>query len=131
MIKSKFIVFIFDLLLDYDDAVAFKKQVPYLSETDIEYTGVGAFISFSHTEEIYQHRVETDAVVFDGVWINSKELTAESEAMVHIKDGIIDYIEIWSFDGNYPKKELETYELKQVWQGSPEKVITVPANACA
>jgi hypothetical protein len=126
MIKSKFIASLLELLSDGDsDGLLLKRQLPYLTEKEYEYTGSGLFIRFNHTKEILNFKLLTETSVYNGVWIKSKELTEEAEAILHIKDGMIDYLEIWSFDGNYPSKELDSYELRQVWKDSPGKVISV------
>jgi len=59
----------------------------------------------------------------NGVEIESSELELGAEAMVIIKNGLIDYLEIWSYNGEYPEKELTSYTLTQQWIGSPGRQI--------
>jgi hypothetical protein len=126
MIKSKYISDVLELLLDGDDGKAAKSQISFLSDTEYEYTnGGGVFISFSHPAEIVEYRLTQDNLVLNGVTINSPELEIGADATVFFKNGIIDYLEIWSFDSNYPDHELTNYVLKQAWQDSPGRVINV------
>ena len=124
MIKSTFIASIIDLLLDVDgDGLALRKQIPYLSENEHDFTGSGVFVSFLHEDGISQYRLPDEAAVLTGVLIRSTELTAEAEAILHVRGGIIDNLEIWSTDGYYADKEPTSYELRQVWKGSHGRMI--------
>ncbi|QKZ14553.1 hypothetical protein [Spirosoma sp. KUDC1026] len=125
MIKSKYISDVLELLLDGDDnGKAAKSQIPFLSDINCEYTnGGGVFISFSHSAEIVAYRLAQDNIVLNGVTINSPELEIGADATVFLTNGIIDYLEIWSFDGNYPNHELTNYTLKQAWKDSLGRVI--------
>jgi hypothetical protein len=127
MIRSKYVSDVLELLLDGDDdGKAAISQIAFLSDTAYEYTsGGGVFISFSHSAEIVEYRLTQDKLVLNGVTIDSPELEIGADATVFFKNGIIDYLEIWSFDGNYPDHELTNYILKQAWQDSPGRVINV------
>lgn len=125
MIRSQFILDILDLLLDVEeDALFIKNQIKYLSDnSDYEYTsGAGCFITFSqtNTEKIIKYKLDKN-IVFDKVKIESEGI--EAEAILHLKDGIIDNLEIWAHIGNYPNKELTSYTLSQEWEGSNKRVI--------
>ncbi|WP_124980483.1 hypothetical protein [Nonlabens xiamenensis] len=124
MIKSKFIQDILTLLLDGDkDGEEVKEQLDFISETELNYTGVGVFISFEHAEGIEDFKTTKSNLVLNGVTIKSPELEIGADSTLFFKNGFIDYLELWSFNGEYPKNELTKYELKQEWAGSPEKKI--------
>jgi len=126
MIKSKFIKDILDLLTDGDSfGQSIREQISYLTEKDYNYTGVGVFVNFSHADGIEKLKTVNHKLILNGVIIKSKELELGAEATVFCDNGLIDYLEIWSHDGVYPKKELETYTLMQEWTGSPGKKIVV------
>lgn len=127
MIGSKFILDILDLLLDGDDnGKAVRPQIDYLTELDYEYTGMGVFITFRSSEEILVHRVGSAQLVLDGVSIRSPELKIGASAIVFIKDGVVNLLEVWSYDGEYPGKELTSYTLKQEGSyGSGREIIHI------
>ncbi len=127
MIQSNFISDILDLLLDGDkDGLLLRKQLPYLTEQEYDYTGAGLFVSFTHSDNIYDFRLTSDITLINGVDIKSSALSIEADATVFIKDGIIDYLEVWSKTGDYPKDELSDYVLTQVWKDSPQRQVTRP-----
>ncbi|WP_138992785.1 hypothetical protein [Larkinella sp. C7] len=125
MIVSKYILDVLKLLLDGDEnGKAAKLQIPFLSDAEYEYTnGGGVFVSFLHLEEIFEHKLTKDDLVLNGVTIVSPELKIGADATVFLRDGIVDRLEIWSFDGNYPDHDLINYTLKQVWHDSSGSVI--------
>ncbi len=126
MIKSKFISDILDLLLD-GDALGqnARPQMKFLTDKEYNYTGVGLFVNFGHSDGIEQFRLRTDKIRINGVEIKSSEFDIGAEAMVEITNGLIDYLEIWSYSGEYPKKELTSYTLTQGWTGAPGREIKV------
>src|SRR5688572_10440884 len=98
MIKSKYISDILDLLLDGDDlGQKARLQIDFLTETNYDYTGGGLFVSFDHADGIEQYRLTLDKTVINGVEIRSTDLEIAAEAMVHTINGLIDYLEIWSY----------------------------------
>ncbi len=115
MLKSKFISDILTLLLDGDEkGISASKQIPFLEESDYEYTGSGVFIGFSSSTSIHEFIVSTkDKLILEGVKIESPELEDGANCILFFKDGIIDFLEISSRSGNYPKKELSKYKLIQ------------------
>lgn len=120
MIQSKYIADILDLLLDGNDLERKARfQIEFLTDSDYTYTGVGLFVGFSHAEGIEQHRLDTNKAIINGVEIKSSEFEIGAEAMIVINNGLIDYLEIWSYSGEYPKKDLTNYTLTQNWSGSP------------
>lgn len=126
MIKSKYILDILDLLLDGDDlGRSARLQIDFLADVNYNYTAAGLFVGFEHANGIEQYRVKSDKMVINGVEIKSIELALGAEAMVSINNGVIDYLEIWSYSGDYPTKELSNYTLTQTWVGSPGRMIKV------
>lgn len=126
MIKSKFIKDILDLLSDGDSfGLSIRGQLDYLTERDYNYTGVGLFVNLSRADGIEKFKTDTEKLILNGLIIKSKEIELGAEAIVFCNNGLIDYLEIWSHGGAYPKKELETYTLTQEWTGSPGRQIIV------
>lgn len=126
MIKSKFIKDILDLLSDGDSfGESIRRQVDYLTEKEYIYTGGGLFVNFSHTDGIEKFKTDDEELILNGVIIKSKEIEFGAEATVFCAKGLIDYLEIWSHDGVYPKIELRTYTLTQEWTGSSGRQIVV------
>lgn len=118
-----------ELLLKGDsNGEVFYQQVPYLTISKVEYTGSGVFIHFTLLPDVEVYRASAPDRNFDAVMICSEDLTAEAEAIVHIKDGLLDYFEIWSFDGNYPKGGISSYKAWQAWENSPGKCLVYPYN---
>ena len=117
MITSRLINDILDLLLDGDKfGLALRAQIPVLIDSEYDYTGVGVFVKFTATEGIENCLHDGDSLVLDGVDIRSEELNIGATATLFVKNGIADYLNIWSYDGNYPYKELSTYTVKQTFQ---------------
>ena len=124
MVKSKFIQDILTLLLDGDKAgEEVKGQLDFISEAEFEYTGVGVFISFEHADGIENFKATKTDLILNGVTIKSTELEIGADSTLFFKNGLVDYLELWSYNGEYPKHELSEYELKQEWVGSPERKI--------
>lgn len=115
MIESKFILNILDLLLDGDAAgKSVRSQIDHLTDSAYDYTGVGLFVTFQSSDEISKHKYSEDRLILDGVTITSPELKNGALAILFLNGGIINSLEIWSCDGEYPRKELESYTLKQM-----------------
>lgn len=126
MIKSEYINNILDLLLDGDKEGLFaRQQMPFLVDTDYEYTGGGLFVSFEHLAEIEKFKVDKADLILNGVKIETDEYPIEADATLFFKDGLIDNLEIWCYDGDYPKKDLTRYTLTQNWDTSTKRTMTV------
>jgi len=126
MLKSKLIANILELILDGDkEGIDSKSQLKYLSESDYEYTSSGVFVEFKHKSGIEKYKTDKSDLILDGVEIKSTELEIGADCTLFFKNGLINNLEIWSFSGNYPKKELSDYELTQKWENSPERKIIV------
>ena len=123
MIQSKYINDLLDLLLDGDDGILARNQLPFLTENGFEYTGSGVFIRFSNESDINSHNVDSENLVLNGVLIETKEYPIEADATLFFTDGKIDYLEIWCHFGDYPEKDLTQYTLTQIWEDSPGKKI--------
>ena len=81
---------------------------------EYEYTGTGLFVHFERQKEIEAFKIINDKIL-NGLFIKSIELELGAEAILFVKRGIIDYLEIWSHSGNYPKFEITKYELIDGW----------------
>jgi hypothetical protein len=126
MIQSKFIKDVLDLLLDGDElGLSLRKQLPFLTDTEYEYTNAGSFVTFSHSNEVNEFKVSMEGTFIDGVEIISTELGIEAEAILFVKEGIINFLEIWCYVGQYPSQDLSQYLLRQIWQGSPNKELMI------
>ncbi len=125
MIKSKYIFDLLDLLLDGDnEGLSARQQLPFITEEIFDYTGGGLFVRFSHSDEIIKHKVNKQDLILDGVKIQTTEYPIEADATLFFKDGLINYLEIWCYLGDYPNHDLKKYTLTQIWNNSPNKTIT-------
>ncbi len=128
MINSQYILDIFDLAFDdHPESELLKKQVPFLSMTYIDHTGIGAFIHFSSDNQIQQFRLDTSnptnfdiegkpTSMVDGIEIKNPDLSILADAMIWLKNGLIDHLEIFNKCGDdYVLTEPEHYQLDQLW----------------
>jgi len=127
MVVSRYLRDIFELILDGDEeGDLLRSQIPFLTEkSDVEYTGVGAIYEFNYQEGIEAVRLSRKNFPLDGIEIVSPQLELSAEAIVHVKNGYISKLEIWSKSGEYPNSELKAYNLVQIWSGSPGRQISV------
>lgn len=124
MINSKFILNILDLLLDGDqEGILARPQINFLTVKEQIFTGPGTFIYFLHDEKIIKYKVNDSDFNISGVVINSPDLKIGADAHIFLKNGIINYLEIYSRDSSYPKHELKEYIITQEWVGSPNRKI--------
>jgi hypothetical protein len=124
MIQSTFINNIVSLLIETDEyQELLLSQTQLLQELNYDYTGSGVFISFERLSGINDYRLPISTQILNGVRIDSPQLNIGADANLFIAEGIIDYLEIISLDGNYPDRELQAYHLCQIWEGSPGKEI--------
>jgi len=125
MIKSKYINDILELILDGDeDGILAKNQLSFITEKDFEYTGGGLILSFEHLEGVSNYEVSKPDLILNGVLIETEEFPIEADATLFFTNGIIDYLDIWCHYGDYPKQDLTKYTLTQIWENSPNKIIT-------
>jgi hypothetical protein len=126
VIKSTYISNILDLLLDGDEiGMHLRKQKDFLTEAGYRYTPYGLFVSFSHDKAIENYKAHKHDLILDGVIIRANTIGHGTEAILHFKGGLADYLEIWSPVDNYPNTEPSQYSLKQEWTGSPGREIVV------
>lgn len=125
MIKSNYILDILNLLLDNNkDGLVARQQFPFLTDVNFVYTDSGLFISFKHRSGSEVYKTNNESLVLDGVKIQSEKPQIEAHAILFFKGGLIDYLEIWCYQGDYPKSDLTKYTLTQIWHNSPYKIIT-------
>jgi hypothetical protein len=77
---------------------------------------------------IIDFKVGNDDLILNGVKIQTTEFPIEAEATLFFKHGIIDYLEICCYSGDYPKQDLAKYTLTQIWENSPKRFITTEQN---
>lgn len=124
MIKSNYITDIINLLLDCDkDGLFARQQIPFLTEKNFEFTGSGLFVYFDHNTGIEKFKTDNQNLVLDGVTIKSVEHQIEAQATLFFKNGLIDNLEIWCYEGEYPQKDIKNYILTQTWLNSGNKMI--------
>ena len=128
MIKSQYILDILDLAFDdHSESSLLRNQIQFLTINKIDHTGIGAFIHFSSDNRIQQFKLDTSNVtnfdihgnsidIIDGIEIINSELSILADAIIHLKNGIIDHLEIWNKSGiNYVTEDPEHYQIDQVW----------------
>jgi len=124
VIQSKFISNILKLLVEGDeDVINAKSQIQFITESEHKYTSSGVFVTFKYKLGIEKYRCQKKDLVLDSVEIKSPQLEIGANCILFFKDGLIDYLEIHSFGGDYPSTELSIYELTQTWVDSPRRVI--------
>lgn len=134
MIKSQLILDVFDLIFDdFEYEEKLRNQIPFLTESEGEHTGIGLFINFKTEKGIEDYKIPTEnsetkdingkaTERINGVEMKNIELKILANIDVQITDGIIDYIEIWNKIGeDYPIVEPTKYELEQVWVNSKNR----------
>lgn len=128
MIGSKFIIDILDLMLDCEkEDKSLREQIDFLTETEIDHTGSGLFISFENEQKKKYLKVGKNLTLI-GVEIKNEKLNVLADAILQIKDGIIDELEIFNKNGfDYPTEKLEYYILTQNWNGSKNRTISKKA----
>jgi len=126
VIKSEYITRILELLLDGDkEGLLARQQMPFLVDTNYDYTSGGLFVSFEHLQGVEKFKVDKTDLILNGVKIETDEYPIEADATLFFKNGLIDYLEIWCYNGNYPKKDLTRYTLMQIWDTSTKRTMTV------
>lgn len=126
MLQSSYIFNIVELLLeDFEFMRQAKKQLDYINEKDFEYTGSGLLVGFEHLNGIQEHKINTPDLILNGVKIESSEYSIKAETNLFFTDGLIDYLEIWCYLGDYPHEEMIRYKLSQVWENRPQRVICI------
>lgn len=138
MITSQLILDTFELVFDGNESKdLLNKQINYLSIEKVDHTGVGLFIYFAKDDNIYSYKVKdvNDSKTsvnrginepLCGIELKNEDLNILADVIVHINDGIIDYLEIFQkYHPSYPQTEPEHYEIYQDWlDKSKRKIIT-------
>lgn len=118
MITSKYILDIFDLILDgYHSADLLKNQIPYLLEKNREHTGGGLYIYFTTEKGVENYKIKESSIdILDGLEVQNKKLNILADIILHLRNGVINCIEIWNKNGEkYPLDDPIQYEMKQLW----------------
>ncbi|NII27033.1 hypothetical protein HB364_18225 [Pseudoflavitalea sp. X16] len=124
MITSTYIKDILTLLLDGDnEGLAAKPQLEFIVDAEYQYTGGGLFVSFSYKDGIEAYSIDKKDLILNGVKIETSQYPIEADASLFFNDGLISYLEIWCYLGDYPDKDLKQYTLTQIWKDSPGKQI--------
>lgn len=136
MIKSQLLLDIFNIMFDdleYEENL--RNQIQFLEVNETEHTGIGLFVNFKKKQEIEKYRVSIeknengnfeiiDSIRLNGVELRNIQLNIEADVDVVVKDGIINYVEVWNRIGEqYPENEPTKYELEQVWVDSKKRKI--------
>ncbi len=134
MIQSQYILDIFELAFDdhpFSDLL--RNQISFLTLTETDHTGIGAFIHFKADNDIERFRLDTSnsknfdiegnpTEMVNGLEIRNPDLLILADAIVHLKNGFIDHLEIWNKCGEYyVKTHPEHYELEQMWLDNNKK----------
>lgn len=116
-----------DLLVDDDEyRLLYRPQLDYITDDKYDYAnGSGLFVTFTTDDRINTLPQNKDTNVIDGVTIKSIENGLVAKAILHIKNGLIDSLEIWCVTNNYPDHDLKKYTLQQDWIGSSNRQIVV------
>ncbi len=125
MIDSKYLTDILAMIIEGDDfELSLKNQLQHLTDSKYNYTSSGLFVYFMPTDETYVYKLNTEQCVLNGLKITNNELKIEAEAILFVNNGIIDYLEIWCYEGEYPKQDLKQYTLTQTWKDSSNRTVT-------
>lgn len=118
MIKSKFILDVLHASLRSDDIIyesgieygkLASPQIEFLTDIKYDYTGVGLFVSFSHTQEALKYKAPVTGGPLTGISIKSPDLEFSASTLIWFEDGIINSLEIVGDGGDYPKRDLREY----------------------
>lgn len=120
MIKSKFILDVLEQSLNSDgvadDGIQYWKlarpQIEFLTDINYDYTGLGLFVTFSHTEGALKYKSPIKNGPLSGVDVKSSALESWANTIIFFKGGIIDCLELFSVAGDYPKKDLKDYSFE-------------------
>ncbi len=121
MVQSQYIRDILTLLLDDDEYALLSQQVEYIKDETFDYTNSGVFVNFKHEEQGLNYKQDNQHIRLNGVLIKSDEIDIAAEASLVINDGLIDYLEIWSYGDIYPSADLTHYTLEQQWKDEPDR----------
>lgn len=99
------------------------RQLEHLEEVEYEHTGSGLLIFIEYRKaakefwltdkQLYELFGESDHELCKVELVN-EALNIRAETSVHFKNGLIERVEIWNHEGDYPEEDLEKWELKSV-----------------
>ncbi|MEO7082185.1 MAG: hypothetical protein ABIY71_11680 [Flavobacteriales bacterium] len=110
-----------------DTPIGLSAQIPFLEVEKEDHTGVGAFVHFKHRTGIVPMDLDSN-IVWDGPQINCPGVEDHAYTLIHIRNGLIDHLEIFSVVGDLPTGEISIYRLQQMWVGAPGAWIEVDAD---
>lgn len=94
-------------------------QLTHLRIQKYEYTSSGLFVYFGVGDEKFTNILkipENESYFLDGLIVYSPCIPKSgAEVGLHFKAGIIDCLEIWCYEGEYPQNDLEIYSLERFW----------------
>ena len=125
MINSQLILDIIDLILDDENEGKFlREQIDFITEKEIENTGIGMFINFDNKFEKLEMSFNKDLTLV-GVEIRNEKQNVLADAILYVKNGLIAELEIFNKNGqDYPIENLDNYILEQTWIGSKKLIIS-------
>jgi hypothetical protein len=86
-------------------------QINVAEITQREYSGAGWFVHFRIPKnEERSHMLPVDKIRLNGPSIEGPGLEAGGGCILFLKDGLLDFLEIYAFGGIFPK-ELQQYKL--------------------
>lgn len=132
MITSEFILNILHLALTDDNTLAsLQQQIPFLTIKEVKHTGIGLFIYLDlyNAAQVERHITTIKSTPITGVEIRSDKEKVLADAVVHVSNGLIDYIEIFNKNGeDYPVTELACYEMYQTWLNENQRKYIVKSH---
>ena len=114
MIESNNIKELLEKIIAINDYNDLYKQLDNISIIDYEYTGMGVFVSFSKSVLNNDYKLPLKGLSkFNGVVIKSNEIKdAGAHAILVLEDGLIEYLEIEAFWGDYPYCDIKNYKFE-------------------
>ena len=124
MIESKLTLDIITATLKgekYEEQIT--RQLEHLEEVEYEHMDSGLLIFIEYRKEAKEFWL-TDDQLKETFGESNHELSkfelindqekVRAETLVHFTNGLIDRVEIWNKEGDYPEEDLETWELKRI-----------------
>ena len=113
MDKSEIEIKILEWFIQKYSKTCLAEQIEKADVVKREYSGVGFFVHFKISTNVSALQLGTDYMKdpIDGPIIVSKELMAGAQAILFIKNGYIDMLEVYTFVDKFPKNLVE-FELQ-------------------
>lgn len=120
MVESKYIL---DLMLNIIESSQHSdlllNQLTQLKISKYEYTSSGLFVYFEFLKENSKNMFKlpvNESYYLDGLLVYSPFIPKSgAEVGLHFNEGIIDCLEIWCYEGDYPQHDLDEYTLTKQW----------------